>query len=78
VSCLAGGNAAWQAAGQPLSAEARMADKPVDAWVKPYERGGDVRAAMDEYLAWETDLLPRIDRDGSCRFSVSSEQVTPA
>jgi len=51
----------------------RMADAPVDAWVKPYERGGDARAAMDEYLAWETDLLPRIARDGTTRFSVAIE-----
>ena len=32
------------------------------------------KGAMSEYLAWETDLLPRIDRDGSCRFSVSPQQ----
>ena len=25
-------------------------------------------AAMNEYLAWETDLLPRIERDGSLEF----------
>ena len=75
VHYLAGGNAAWQAAGHPFSGEARMADDPVDAWVKPYERGGDVRVAMSEYLAWETDLLTRIARDGSCRFCVSLEQV---
>jgi 3-mercaptopyruvate sulfurtransferase SseA len=38
VRALRGGNAAWQAAGYPLSAEARMADDPVDVWLKPYER----------------------------------------
>jgi rhodanese-related sulfurtransferase len=66
VSYLAGGNAAWRAAGQALtSADARLADEAVDAWLKPYEqRQGDVRTAMAEYLAWETDLLPRIERDG--------------
>ena len=74
VRCLAGGTAAWQAAGHPLTDDARMADDAVDAWVKPYERGGDARAAMSEYLAWETDLLARIDRDGSCQFSISFEQ----
>ena len=26
------------------------------------------QAAMREYLAWETDLLPRIERDGSLKF----------
>ena len=45
-----------------------MADEPVDVWLKPYERPGDTTSAMAEYLSWETDLLPRIDRDGSTDF----------
>jgi rhodanese-related sulfurtransferase len=69
VRFLAGGNAAWRAAGYELSAEPLMADEAVDQWRKPYERAGDLRAAMSEYLAWETGLLPRIARDGSLRFS---------
>ena len=68
VSSLHGGNAAWRAAGQPLSAEPNMADEPLDAWLKPYERPNNTRDAMSEYLAWETDLLPRIARDGTTRF----------
>lgn len=69
VRYLAGGNAAWRAAGYPLTADdPRMADEPVDAWLKPYERADGGQAAMAEYLAWETDLLPRIARDGSARF----------
>jgi rhodanese-related sulfurtransferase len=73
VRCLKGGNAAWQTAGRPFSAEpnmadAKMADEPVDQWRKPYERSGDAKAAMQEYLTWEVDLLPRIKRDGSLRF----------
>ncbi len=47
-----------------------MADEPVDVWLKPYERAGDTKAAMDEYLAWEVDLLPRIERDGTCDFHI--------
>jgi rhodanese-related sulfurtransferase len=69
---LRGGNAAWQAAGQPLSTEARMADEPLDVWLRPYERAGDTKGAMNEYLSWEVDLLPRIERDGTCRFMASS------
>jgi rhodanese-related sulfurtransferase len=69
VRFLAGGNGAWKAAGYELSAEPLMADEVVDQWRKPYERVGDTKAAMSEYLAWETDLLPRIQRDGSLRFS---------
>jgi 3-mercaptopyruvate sulfurtransferase SseA len=68
VRFLKGGNVAWQAAGQPLSAEAKMADEAIDQLRKPYERSGDTKAAMREYLAWEVDLLPRIERDGSLQF----------
>ncbi len=68
VRALAGGNAAWQAAGYPLSKDAQMADEAIDQWRKPYERSGDQKAAMNEYLAWEIDLLPRIERDGSLKF----------
>jgi rhodanese-related sulfurtransferase len=68
VRFLKGGNVAWGAAGHPFSAEVRMADEPIDQWRKPYERSGDVAAAMRDYLAWETDLLPRIARDGSLKF----------
>ena len=68
VRHLVGGNAAWHAAEQPMSNEPRMADEPVDVWLKPYERAGDTKAAMDEYLTWEVDLLPRIERDGTCTF----------
>jgi rhodanese-related sulfurtransferase len=68
VRHLRGGNAAWQAAGLALSTEARMADEPLDYWPKPYERTGDTRGAMNEYLSWEVDLLPRIERDGTTHF----------
>jgi rhodanese-related sulfurtransferase len=68
VRCLNGGNGAWQAAGRALSIEPKMADEPVDQWRKPYERSGDAKAAMQDYLTWEIDLLPRIKRDGSLRF----------
>ncbi|HEY7242314.1 MAG TPA: rhodanese-like domain-containing protein [Xanthobacteraceae bacterium] len=70
---LSGGNAAWRAAGRPLIAdETRMADEPVDMWLKPYERGTDTQNAMREYLAWEVDLLSRIERDGSAGFTLGS------
>jgi rhodanese-related sulfurtransferase len=71
VRYLDGGNAAWRAAGFALTKDdRRMADDPVDAWLKPYERADGVRQAMADYLAWETDLLPRIARDGCARFEV--------
>jgi rhodanese-related sulfurtransferase len=65
---LQGGNAAWKAAGLPLSTEEKMADEPVDVWLKPYERPNDHQAAMNAYLSWEVDLLDRIKRDGTTNF----------
>jgi len=69
VRYLGGGNAAWTASGRVLTAEEpRLADEPLDVWLKPYDRSGGQAAAMREYLAWEIDLLQRIERDGTCRF----------
>jgi rhodanese-related sulfurtransferase len=69
VRALAGGNAAWRAAGHALTADdVRMADEAVDAWLKPYERPNDKAAAMRDYLSWEIDLPARIARDGSANF----------
>ena len=68
VRVLSGGNAAWAAEGRALSdAAPKLADDPIDAWLKPYERAGGGPAAMQEYLSWETDLLERIKRDRSFR-----------
>ena len=68
VYFLKGGNAAWTAAGFPLSTDSKMADKPLDVWLKPYERPNDNEAAMNAYLSWEIDLLERIKRDGTTHF----------
>jgi rhodanese-related sulfurtransferase len=73
VHFLSGGNAAWKTAGYELSTNQLMADEAIDQWRKPYERGGDAKAAMSEYLAWETDLLPRLARDGSLNFFSTTE-----
>jgi hypothetical protein len=69
VRWLDGGNAAWRAAGHPLTdAEPRMADEPIDVWLKPYERPHDTTQAMRDYLAWEVDLPARIAADGTAKF----------
>jgi len=69
VRWLDGGNAAWQAHGHALTADhEQMADEALDVWLKPYERPNDTTQAMNEYLAWEIDLLSRIERDGSTKF----------
>ena len=70
VRWLDGGNASWQAHGHALTADhEQMADEALDVWLKPYERPNDTTQAMNEYLAWEIDLLSRIERDGSTKFS---------
>jgi rhodanese-related sulfurtransferase len=75
VRYLAGGNAAWRAEGLLLTKDnPHMADEPVDAWLKPYERPDGAREAMVDYLAWETDLLPRIARDGCATFFAFAPQ----
>ncbi|HUL91521.1 MAG TPA: rhodanese-like domain-containing protein [Burkholderiales bacterium] len=69
VRYLGGGNTAWTASGRALTVEEpRFADEPLDVWLKPYDRSGGQVAAMKEYLAWEIDLLQRVERDGTCRF----------
>jgi rhodanese-related sulfurtransferase len=68
VFWLNGGNAAWAAAGIPFSTAEKMADEPLDVWLKPYERPSDNEAAMNAYLSWEVDLLKRIKKDGTTRF----------
>jgi rhodanese-related sulfurtransferase len=69
VRYLGGGNAAWAASGRPLSADdPRLADEPIDVWLKPYERESGSTDAMREYLSWEVDLLERIKQDGTTRF----------
>jgi rhodanese-related sulfurtransferase len=68
VRFLTGGNAAWRTVGQEFSTDAKMADDAVDQWRKPYERSGNTKAMMQEYLDWEVDLLPRIERDGALQF----------
>ena len=68
VHWLKGGNAAWAATGTPLSTAEKMADEPLDVWLKPYERPNDNEAAMNAYLSWEVDLLERIKKDGTTHF----------
>jgi rhodanese-related sulfurtransferase len=68
VHWLKGGNAALAKAGFPLSTDCKMADEPLDVWLKPYERPNDNEAAMNAYLSWEVDLLERIKKDGTTHF----------
>ncbi|MFC7691534.1 rhodanese-like domain-containing protein [Paeniroseomonas aquatica] len=70
VMLLAGGLAAWKAAGLPLARDRRTpADADcIDAYLRPYDRNDGVEAAMREYLSWEIDLVHEVARDGDARF----------
>ncbi len=72
VKVLAGGTAAWKAAGLPLATgEEHMADLAEDAWYRPYDRKAGVEAAMKDYLNWELDLVAQIERDGDAKFRMA-------
>jgi rhodanese-related sulfurtransferase len=70
VKLLAGGVAAWKAAGFPLAADRR---NPPDAecadfYLRPYDRNEGVEEAMREYLSWEIDLVHEVAKDGDAPF----------
>ena len=68
VFALAGGNAAWRAAGLTFTAEPADRLHPAeDVWRSPYHQP-DPHAAFREYLAWEIGLVEQVERDGTARF----------
>lgn len=71
VAALAGGNAAWVAAGLPLEAGAqRLLSPRIDRYRRPYEGTDAPRAAMQAYLDWEFGLVAQLARDGTHGFRV--------
>jgi hypothetical protein len=71
VAVLEGGMKAWREAGLAVEpGQVRMADPPTDVWYRPYDFKENVEAAMRQYLDWEVDLVPQVNRDGDARFSV--------
>ena len=69
VFVLAGGTAAWTAAGLPLQDGLdNLADERDDVWLKPYDHDKSVEDRMRDYLTWEVDLVRDIERDGDHRF----------
>ena len=71
VAILAGGMKSWRGAGLAIeTGHTRMADPPTDVWYRPYDFKDDVEAAMRQYLDWEVDLVPQVERDGDARFAV--------
>ena len=73
VAALLGGTEAWANAGLPMqSGNEGLPPEPDDVWWRPYDRDSRVKAAMKEYLTWEVDLVPQIERDGDARFRVGA------
>ena len=69
VKALAGGTAAWRAAGMPVeTGETVMWEANDDVYYKPYDRKSQVEQAMQDYLDWEVALMEKIARDSDVRF----------
>lgn len=74
VRVLAGGTAAWKAAGLPLeTGMGPLADEPDDVSLSARDRPADRERYMREYLAWEIDLVNQIARDTDCRFRLAAQ-----
>jgi len=73
VKVLAGGTAAWKAAGLPLdTGMGQLASEPDDVALSARDRPPAERERyMREYLAWEIDLVNQIGRDSDCRFRLA-------
>ena len=73
VKVLAGGTAAWKAAGLPLETgmtqTRRRARRRLAVGAR---RPADRERYMREYLAWEIDLVNQIARDADCRFRLAA------
>ncbi|MCU0888685.1 MAG: rhodanese-like domain-containing protein [Rubritepida sp.] len=67
---LAGGLAAWRAAGLPVASDRHHPpdEACVDWYLRPYDRNSGVEAAMHAYLSWEVDLVHAVARDGDAPF----------
>lgn len=67
---LAGGSAAWAAAGLPTASDRHdPADTDcADVYLRPYDRNSGVEEAMRDYLSWEIDLVHEVAKDGDAPF----------
>ncbi|MDP9896040.1 rhodanese-related sulfurtransferase [Variovorax boronicumulans] len=71
VLVLAGGNAAWFAAGlEAETGETRLATARTDRYRRPYEGTDAPAEAMQAYLDWEYGLVAQLGRDGTHHFKV--------
>jgi hypothetical protein len=45
---------------------------------KPYDHERGIEGFMQEYLAWELDLVRQLEEDGTARFKVVPPEGAPA
>lgn len=70
VFCLAGGTAAWVAAGHRLDTDSRWLSQPIDVYKRPYEGTSNALKDMQGYLDWEYGLVAQLANDGVACFHV--------
>lgn len=71
VRVMAGGMAAWAAAGLDVTSDdARWWSTPDDVYLRPYVGTAVAPAVMQAYLEWEHGLVEQLHRDGTHRFRV--------
>ena len=69
VRVLAGGTAAWTAAGLALETGlARLACATDDVYYRPYDGQSQIEQAMKDYLDWEVALAEQVKREPYLRF----------
>jgi len=70
IRVLAGGTAAWSAAGFPLeSGTTRLASPADDIYYRPYDGKSQIEQAMKDYLDWEVALVEQLEREPYLRFT---------
>jgi rhodanese-related sulfurtransferase len=70
VRVLAGGTAAWTAAGRPLKHDGQWASQAIDVYKRPYEGTDNGPQAMRSYIEWELQLVAQLANDGISNFRV--------
>ena len=74
---LAGGTAAWKAAGLPMeSGGERKLHPRVESW-SPYDPENRTREAMLDYLTWEVDLYDRVKLEEAVNFRTLAPKPVP-
>ncbi|MBL4666470.1 MAG: hypothetical protein JKY04_03765, partial [Sneathiella sp.] len=74
VRVLQGGNGGWKKSNMKFEVgDTHLLSKADDIWYKPYDTKDKIKERMQEYLDWETALVPQIKRDGVAQFKTIDE-----